>query len=136
MTAVAALRSGVSHTAVLVRLRPFQEEAVEATLRILEEDPEAAPLVVIPTGGGKSIILAMIANRYMEAHPGERVLVVTHVGELVEQNYKAFRRVSPHTYAGIYSAGLDAKISVATSPSHQSNPSPGSLTSSSGSVLS
>jgi len=109
MTAVAALRTGVSQTAMSVRLRPFQAEAVEATLQVLAEDPTAAPLVVIPTGGGKSIILAMIANRYMAANPRKRVLVVTHVGELVEQNYKAFRRICPHAYAGIYSAGLGRK---------------------------
>ncbi len=59
-------------------------------------------MIVLPTGAGKSLIIAELARIARG-----RVLVLAHVKELVEQNYQKF--VSYGLEAGIFSAGLDRK---------------------------
>lgn len=61
-------------------------------------------LIVIPTGGGKSFVLGMICKMLIEV--GARVLVATHVQELVEQDYEAILRAWPDAPVGINSAAL------------------------------
>ncbi len=82
-------------------LRPYQEAAVQATLQHFRRSREPA-LVVLPTGAGKSLVIAELARIARG-----RVLVLAHVKELVEQNSEKF--MSYGLEAGIYSAGLDRK---------------------------
>lgn len=84
-------------------LRPYQKEAVEATLRHFRRS-RAPAVVVLPTGAGKSLVIAELARIARG-----RVLVLAHVKELVEQNYQKY--VSYGLPAGIYSAGLNQKDS-------------------------
>ena len=84
-------------------LRPYQQEAVERTLKHFRRSREPA-LVVLPTGAGKSLVIAELA-RIAKG----RVLVLAHVKELVEQNYQKFKDLGED--AGIYSAGLGKKES-------------------------
>lgn len=65
-----------------VTLRPYQQEAHDAVLEKWEQGADKL-LLVIPTGGGKTIIFATIANDRVKA--GSRVLVMAHRGELLEQ---------------------------------------------------
>ncbi len=85
-------------------LRPYQEAAVAAVyehLRMRNDNP----VVVLPTGAGKSLVIAKLAYDAVCQWLG-RVLVVTHVQELVEQNADKIRRASPELKVGVYSAGL------------------------------
>ena len=84
-------------------LRPYQKEAVEATLKHFRRSRSPA-LIVLPTGAGKSLVIAELA-RIAKG----RVLVLAHVKELVEQNHDKFRAFGLE--AGIYSAGLEQKDS-------------------------
>ncbi len=59
-------------------------------------------MLVLPTGAGKSLVIAELARIARG-----RVLVLAHVKELVEQNHQKFS--SYGLSAGIYSAGLDRK---------------------------
>ena len=74
-------------------LRGYQTDAVEAVERYWREGKGTAPLVVAPTGSGKSIMIAaLIARRivtYREYSPPYRVMLATHVKELVEQDVRA-----------------------------------------------
>ena len=85
----------------MYELRPYQKEAVEATVRYFQKQREPAVLV-LPTGAGKSLVIAELA-RIAKG----RVLVLAHVKELVEQNHGKYE--SYHLEAGIYSAGLERK---------------------------
>lgn len=85
-------------------LRPYQQEAVDATLRHFRKSRSPAT-IVLPTGAGKSLIIAELARIARG-----RVLVLAHVKELVEQNYQKF--VSYGLEAGIFSAGLQRKDSA------------------------
>lgn len=87
-----------------MKLRPYQEAAVDAVYRHLRE-LDGNPVVVCPTGAGKSIIIAQIASDAVVRWKG-RVLVLAHVQELLEQNADKIRRLCPDVKVGIYSAGL------------------------------
>lgn len=84
-------------------LRPYQQEAVEATLTHFRRSRQPA-VIVLPTGAGKSLVIAELARIARG-----RVLVLAHVKELVEQNYSKY--CSYDLTAGIYSAGLNRKDS-------------------------
>lgn len=92
-----------------VELRWYQQEAIDAVFRVWGERPGAAPLIVLPTGAGKSIVVAEIARRCFEQNPQSRVINAVHVMELVAQNYLQMRRIWPTAPAGIYAASLGRK---------------------------
>ncbi|TVP57591.1 MAG: DEAD/DEAH box helicase [Halomonadaceae bacterium] len=79
-------------------LRPYQQEAVDATLRHFRRTDESA-VIVLPTGAGKSLVIAELARLARR-----RILVLTHVKELVEQNHAKYQ--SYGLTGGIFSAGL------------------------------
>lgn len=82
-------------------LRPYQQDAVSATLQHFRKS-RAPAVIVLPTGAGKSLVIAELARIARG-----RVLVLAHVKELVEQNHQKF--ISYGLSAGIFSAGLQRK---------------------------
>ena len=88
----------------MIELRPYQHEAVQAVYRHLREHDDN-PVVVIPTGGGKTPVLATICRDAVGQWIG-RVLILAHVKELLEQAADKLRLVCPDVKFGIYSAGL------------------------------
>ena len=87
-----------------MELRPYQREAVDAVYRHLR-DHDDNPVVVIPTGGGKTPVMATICRDAVNLWNG-RVLVLAHVKELLEQTAGTLMRLAPDLPVGIYSAGL------------------------------
>ncbi|MEQ5836257.1 DEAD/DEAH box helicase [Marinobacter sp. NFXS9] len=85
------------------KLRPYQQEAVDATLRHFRQSDESA-VIVLPTGAGKSLVIAELARLAKR-----KILVLTHVKELVEQNHAKYE--SYGLTGGIFSAGLKRKES-------------------------
>lgn len=83
------------------QLRPYQQEAVDATLKHFRQSNEAA-VIVLPTGAGKSLVIAELARLARR-----KILVLAHVKELVEQNSAKFRATGSN--AAIFSAGLQEK---------------------------
>ncbi len=67
------------------------------------------PLVAMPTGTGKSLVPPLLMERALRMFPDQRMLLLTHVKELVEQNYRTLQRVWPTAPVGIFSAGLGRK---------------------------
>lgn len=82
-------------------LRPYQQDAVNATLAHFRRKRTPA-VIVLPTGAGKSLVIAELARRARG-----RVLVLAHVKELVEQNHAKF--ASYGLEGGVFSAGLERK---------------------------
>ncbi len=83
------------------KLRDYQQEAVSATLKHFRKTNESA-VIVLPTGSGKSLVIAELARLAKR-----KILVLTHVKELVEQNHLKYESLG--LTAGIYSAGLKLK---------------------------
>ena len=85
----------------MYELRPYQKQAVEATLQHFRKQKSPA-VIVLPTGAGKSLVIAELAKIARG-----RVLVLTHVKELVEQNCQKYE--SYGLKAGVFSASLGRK---------------------------
>jgi DNA repair protein RadD len=90
---------------VTLVLRPYQREAVDAIGKYFSEN-DGNCLITIPTAGGKSLIIATFVREAIEAWPDTRILILTHVRELITQNYAEMLGVWPDAPAGIHSAGL------------------------------
>lgn len=90
-------------------LRPYQREAVQAIFDYFRLGGEGNPLVVVPTGGGKSLCLADFCRQTLTQWPSQRIIMVAHRKELLEQNAQELWEQWPSAPIGIYSAGLGVK---------------------------
>lgn len=92
--------------------RYYQAEAVRAASKYLK-DGGSAGLAVLPTGTGKSHIIADLVQTYFRHNNTIRILMVTHVKELIEQNFEKLKMHWEHPPgrppAGINSAGLNSR---------------------------
>ena len=92
----------------MLNLRPYQAAAVDALYAYFGAYT-GNPLVVMPTGTGKSVCIAAFCREACAAYPDTRILILTHVRELIAQNFQALLRAWPEAPAGIYSAGLSRR---------------------------
>jgi DNA repair protein RadD len=90
-------------------LRSYQREAIDAIFDYWSKGGEN-PLVELATGTGKSLVQATLAQRLLTDYRGMRIISVTHVKELIEQNFMEMKRAWPGSPAGIYSAGLNKRM--------------------------
>lgn len=90
-----------------ISLRPYQRAAADACWDYIRCRP-GNPALVLPTGAGKSPLMAALAS---EAHQqwGGRVGIVAHVQELVEQNAAKLKAFWPEAPMGVYAAGLNRR---------------------------
>ena len=95
-----------------MQLRQYQREAVNAIYDYFTER-DGHPLIVMPTASGKSIVLAAFIKETLEHWSDQRILVLTHVKELIQQNYLELVGHWPLAPAGVYSAGLKRRESNA-----------------------
>lgn len=91
--------------------RDYQEEAIQSIFRYFEQGNTGNPLLVAPTGSGKSLMLAEFIRRAIDLYPetkGQptRIIVVTHVKELIDQDFRAILRQWPEAPLGLHSAGM------------------------------
>lgn len=91
--------------------RWYQQEACDAFWQFVETNHDASrnPVLVLPTGTGKSVIIAYIIQHAVKTWGNIRVLMLTHVGELVKQNAGKLSSIWPEADIGICSATLGHK---------------------------
>mgnify|MGYP000553254306 CR=1 FL=1 len=65
-----------------MELRPYQEEARESIFEEWDKGVQKT-LLVLPTGCGKTVVFAKVAEDCVRR--GDRVLILAHRGELLEQ---------------------------------------------------
>ena len=92
----------------MIDLRYYQQEAVNAVYAHLQQKPDSNPCAVLPTGAGKSIVIARIVTDAATLWGG-RVLILAHVKELLEQNAAKIQALCPDLKIGMYSAGLNRR---------------------------
>ncbi len=92
----------------MITLRDYQKEAIDSIYKYFD-DNDGNPLVELPTGAGKSLINAGFIERTVMTWPGTRILMLTHVKELIEQNHEKLLTLWPSSPCGIYSASLKRK---------------------------
>ncbi len=96
----------------IMQLRDYQQQAVQDIKTSLQSGNKA-PLLVLPTGGGKTIIFTFIAqNAYQK---GKRVLVLVHRVELLRQTYDKMRAfgVRCGLISPLYTPDYQAPVQVA-----------------------
>lgn len=96
-----------------ITLRPYQETCVERVLTAYHQCPQGGKaLLVLPTGGGKTIVFTEIARRLQLT-----TLIIAHRQELLQQAADKFRLVDPTAIIGQVGAGrheYGAPITVAS----------------------
>lgn len=91
-----------------MKLRYYQEEAIQSIFKWFADGKES-PLAVLATGTGKSLVIADMIRRILEAHPSERIICCIDTKELVLQNYETFLKLMPFAPVGLFSASLNKK---------------------------
>lgn len=92
----------------MFKLRPYQQDAVDSLFRYFETK-QGSPIISAPTGSGKSWIIAAFIKKVLDQWPAERLLVLTHVRELLLQDGEKITALLPQIPVGYYSAGLNKK---------------------------
>ena len=85
--------------------REYQRDAVTSIFDYFAEN-SGNPLVALPTGTGKAVIISLFLQEAYKLWPRQKILVLTHVKELISQNYEKLLWLWPNAPAGVYSAGL------------------------------
>jgi DNA repair protein RadD len=93
----------------MLELRPYQRAAIDGLYNYWSDKNGDNPIIVAPTGSGKSLIIAHLIKDAM-TYPGTRVLILTHVKELLEQNASELIALYPEADVGFYSASLKKKV--------------------------
>jgi len=89
----------------MMKLRDYQIDAVNRVWSWFEEGGGHG-LWVLPTGAGKSLIIAEIVRRVIAPDLGDRILMLTHAKELIAQNLDKLLTIWPDAPAGVYAASL------------------------------
>jgi DNA repair protein RadD len=108
-------------------LRPYQSAAIDAVDEWARTRPGEHPLLVLPTGSGKTMVMSGLVQTMREADPSARALILAHRRELLEQSVATAWRMFPAADVGIYAANLGRKdtrapITVASIQSLQKDP--------------
>lgn len=90
-------------------LREYQQRAIDMLYAWFEAGHRGNPCLVLPTGSGKSHIVAALCKDALQNWPETRVLMLTHIKELIEQNAEKMRLHWPGAPMGIYSASIGKK---------------------------
>lgn len=85
-------------------LRDYQDACISALYSHFGNG-DGNPIAALPTGTGKSVIIAAFIRSAMQ-YPDQNILALTHVKELIVQNFETLIQMWPTAPAGIYSAGL------------------------------
>lgn len=92
-----------------MKLRDYQQRSIDQLYAWFRAGNAGNPCLVLPTGSGKSHIVAALCKDALQSWPETRVLMLTHVKELIEQNAEKMRQHWPGAPMGIYSASIGRK---------------------------
>lgn len=84
-----------------LKLRPYQEEAVNLSVEFLNNKDTEHGITILPTGSGKSVVIAKILEALEH-----KIIVLQPSKEILEQNFEKFSKFGK---ASIYSASVGQK---------------------------
>jgi len=95
-------------------LRKYQQDSVDALFQFNLDKPNKSTIIVIPTGGGKTRVMAEIIRKSFEANPNCKGMILSHVKELLEQSENTCKGYAtatglPVESIGIFSASMKRK---------------------------
>lgn len=89
-------------------LRPYQVQAIKDLWKWFDNNA-GNPCIVMPTASGKSHIIAEICKETIQSWPDTKILLLTHVKELIQQDVDKLLYHWSTAPVGVYSAGLGRK---------------------------
>lgn len=89
-----------------IQLRPYQTRAINDLYDWFNANQDGHPVVAMPGGSGKSVVIAAIMTDAVKNWPGTRAIMLVDSEILVKQNAAALRRYWPNAPIGVYSSGL------------------------------
>jgi DNA repair protein RadD len=92
----------------MITLRDYQIEAVNSIYGYFAKT-KGNPVIAMPTGTGKSVVISGFLQSIFKQWPNQKILILTHVKELIRQNYENLLQCWDFAPAGIYSAGLNKR---------------------------
>ena len=97
----------------MISLRPYQQKCLD-DLRAAYRSGKRAPLLVAPTGSGKTVMFCEIARSRMSK--GGRTMILAHRAELLEQIDRTLREfgITPGIISPDYPESPDALVQVAS----------------------
>lgn len=91
-----------------IKLRDYQTRTLSMLYDWLSKN-NGNPCLVLPTGSGKSIVIAELCRQSITEWPETRILMLTRSVELINQNAEKLRSIWPNAPIGIYSASAGKK---------------------------
>lgn len=92
--------------------RWYQTEAVQSVFDYFNRGMKGNPILALPGGTGKSVVIALLIKKVFEMFPTQRVMMLTHDKRLIAQNAERLQQAWPVAPLGIYSAGLNSRDMV------------------------
>ena len=89
-------------------LRSYQQQSVDALFNWFTVR-KGNPLLVLPTGAGKSIVQAGFIKEALAQYPSTRIIMASHVKELLQQNADKVAKMIPGVDLKFCSAGIGQK---------------------------
>jgi DNA repair protein RadD len=96
----------------MIQPRYYQDDADRSIFEYFCSGNTGNPVVAMPTASGKSIVIAQFCAKVLRQWPRQRIVVCTHVKELIAQNYNKMLEAWPEAPAGVCSAGLNRRESM------------------------
>jgi len=75
----------------MIELRHYQKGCTPAIIGYVRKNPGKSPVVALPTGSGKTLCIADLI-KYCSSKWGVKIIVLSHVKEILEQNIKTIER--------------------------------------------
>ena len=89
-----------------MELRDYQANAITMLYDWFNRNPTGHPVLNMPGGSGKSVVIASIAKDALLNWPETRILMLVHSRELILQNADKLRKLWPDAPLGVYSASV------------------------------
>lgn len=83
--------------------RDYQQECINAVAAAKFRGVQR-PVVVLPTGAGKTIVFSHLSKLFREAFPVKKVVILAHTDELVRQAARKVKDVAPRLKVGVVMA--------------------------------
>ena len=91
-----------------IELREYQSRALSMLYDWMEKNT-GHPCIVLPTGSGKSVVIAELCRQAITEWPETQIVMLTRSVELINQNAEKLRTIWPGAPMGIYSASAGKK---------------------------
>ena len=89
-----------------MQLREYQTRALDMLYAWFGKNATGHPVLNMPGGSGKSVVIASLAKDALQNWPDTRILMLVHSKELILQNADKLRKLWPGAPLGIYSASV------------------------------